>query len=79
MAGPVLLNPTKRELLPRMIETRGAASIHDSSHACRDMEKALSASAAGLGCARGTTLALGFEVAVVLGIYALWHVLRLFY
>ena len=37
------------------------------------------ASEMGLGCVRGTTLALTFEAAVALGIYALWHLVRLFH
>ena len=36
------------------------------------------ASEMGLGCVRGTTLAIGFEAVTVLCVYALWHLVRLF-
>ena len=44
-----------------------------------EMNRASRASAMGLGCVRGTTLGLLFEVAtglVIYGLWQLWHVLR---
>jgi len=37
------------------------------------------ASEMGLGCVRGTTLAIGFEAATAICIYAVWHLIRLFH
>ena len=57
--------------------TRTFASEHIPSRF--EMDAASRASAMGLGCVRGTTLALLFEAATVLAIYGLWqlwHLLR---
>ena len=37
------------------------------------------ASEMGLGCVRGTSLALAFEAAMALGIYVIWQLFRLFH
>jgi len=37
------------------------------------------ASEMGLGCVRGTSLALAFEAVTAIGIYAIWHLVRLFH
>jgi hypothetical protein len=42
-----------------------------------NMETQSPASAAGLGCVRGTTLALMFEAVMAILIYTAWHFLRL--
>jgi len=57
---------------------RRTSSLPDSaSQIVTEMDS--KASAAGLGCVRGTTLALGFEAVSALAIYAIWQILRLFH
>ena len=81
MAGPASSNfklttfPTviaiDRLCVDRRASTRRAASSKSET----TMESR--ARAAGLGCVRGTAVALTCEAAAALGIYAIWQLLRL--
>lgn len=54
-------------------------SVHKCPPSNTDMETASRASAAGLGCVRGTALMLAFEAATGLTIYAIWLAVVLFH
>ena len=81
MAGPVLI-ASKPQIL-ETIQMSGSnleisASLRAPLPSKSTMQKASIASASGLGCVRGTTLALGFEAGLGLGIYALWQLWEFF-
>lgn len=83
MAGPVLLSPFERTLFVDVTDIRKFCDISRTpadkglqSHGAIEIES--TASQRGLGCAKGTTLALLFEAATVLGIFGIWRLWHLF-
>jgi hypothetical protein len=83
VTGPFLIS-SERASRPGVVEFARVGIIPRAScyrvlASQRQTEMVSRASAAGLGCVRGTSLALGFEAATALVIYAMWHILRLFH
>jgi hypothetical protein len=73
MTGRVMESPVRRPF----------AGVDEIGNGCNttlpstcELDWASSASAMGLGCARGTTFALVLEGAFGLLVYGLWHLLR---
>lgn len=83
MAGQVL-SPSDSTPFPGVIEFSSFCPSTSSSArkglvSESDMEIAVRASEIGLGCVRGTTIALALEAAAALGVYGswyLWHFIR---
>ena len=77
------LSLSDRRSVPVVIEIsqyRGSAAMagRERLSSRSEMDLASRYSAMGLGCVRGTTLALLFEAATVLVIYGIWQVCQLF-
>jgi hypothetical protein len=81
MAGPAISHLEPRTCAPVIaidqfcLNSGTSADKAASSKSETDMESW--ASATGLGCVRGTTLALTCELIAALGIYAIWQLLRI--
>ena len=83
MAGRVLSSATPGSA-PGVIEISQFCEISSTSAAKglpfkSEMTMESRASEMGLGCVRGTTIAIGFEAATALFIYTVWHLVRLFH
>ncbi len=81
MAGPAISHLVPRTFAPVIAIDRfpniARASVQVGLPSKSETEMESSASAAGLGCVRGTTLALASEAVAALGIYAIWCLLRI--
>lgn len=83
MAGQVLSSATAGSI-PGVVEISRFCDISSTTAAKglpskSEMTMESRASEMGLGCVRGTTLALGFEALTAICIYAVWHLVRLFH
>ncbi len=83
MAGQILSSAAQGSI-PGVIEIDRYCDISRTA-ACKglpfksEITMESRASEIGLGCVRGTTLAIGFEAATALCIYLVWHLVRLFH
>ncbi len=83
MAGRVLAQ-SERGVFPAVIESDrfcdfSTPSIRQHLPSQSETEMSTTAKAIGLGCVRGTTLALFFEAATAVGIYGIWRLIHLLY
>jgi hypothetical protein len=83
VAGLFLVS-SERASIPALAKISWSGNIRRTSSRTASASQSVTemdsrASAAGLGCVRGTTMALGFEAVTALGIYAIWHILQLFH
>ena len=83
MAGPVSSQFEPGTFAPVIVINRFSAnsgtSVGKAASSKSETEMESWAIAAGLGCVRGTTLALTCEAAAAVGMYAIWQLLRLLF